>query len=211
MNEEQKTMRRILSAFILCAGLIFSGPAFAAAEVGEAAPDFTATDINGQDFTLSDHKGKIVVLEWTNHQCPFVVKHYGTGNMQQTQKKAREMGVEWVSIVSSAPGNQGHVNAEEAARIAKEAGADITAKILDESGEIGKTYDALTTPHMFIVNEEGTLVYAGAIDNNSSPSPKTVEGAQNYVLAALDNLAAGEPVENAVTPPYGCSVKYGKN
>lgn len=183
-------------------------PAYANVEVGAAAPDFEATDTNGNPFKLSDHKGKVVVLEWTNHQCPFVWKHYSEGNMQATQKKARELGAEWVTIVSSAPGRQGHVSAEEANKIVADEGAVITAKILDESGEIGKKYGAKTTPHMFVIDEEGMIVYAGAIDSNSSPNPKAIADATNYVTAALESLKAGEKIEVSQSKPYGCAVKY---
>ena len=178
------------------------------ATIGAAAPDFEATTITGEAFKLSDHKGDIVVLEWTNHKCPFVVKHYSTGNMQAAQKTAAEHGVKWVSIVSSAEGKQGAVNAEEAAEILTEKGATVTAKILDPSGEIGKLYGAKTTPHMYVVNADGALAYAGAIDDNSSANPATVEGATNHVLAAITDLKAGNDVAVASTAPYGCSVKY---
>ncbi len=183
-------------------------PASAAPEIGKAAPEIIATDTNGNPFKLSDHKGKIVVLEWTNHECPFVVKHYGSGNMQAAQKKASEHGVAWVSIVSSAEGKQGFVTAEEANKVIAESGASPTVKLLDPSGEIGKTYDAKTTPHMFVIDMEGNLAYAGAIDDNASPNPATIEGAKNYVLAAIDDLKAGKAVETAQSAPYGCSVKY---
>lgn len=176
--------------------------------IGETAPDFEATTITGEHFKLSDHKGEIVVLEWTNHKCPFVVKHYGTHNMQNTQKSAAENGVTWVSIVSSAVGKQGHIDAAEAQSIVDEKGATITAKILDESGAIGHLYGAKTTPHMYVIDTEGHLAYSGAIDDNSSPNPKTVEGATNYVLAAIDDLKAGHTVTTASTAPYGCGVKY---
>jgi len=179
------------------------------AEVGKPAPDFTGTTASGEIFKLSDHKGDIVVLEWTNHLCPFVEKHYKSGNMTSLQKKAKEeFGAKWVSIVSSAPGNQGHVSPEDALRIVESMGATIDAKVLDESGEIGKLYDAKTTPHMFIIHKDGTLVYAGAIDSDSSADPATIEGAENYVLSALENLKAGEPVATPETQPYGCGVKY---
>ncbi len=192
--------------------LIFSNQyinsAHANAEIGAAAPDFEATDTNGNAFKLSDHKGKVVVLEWSNHQCPFVWKHYSEGNMQATQKKAKELGAEWVTIVSSAPGRQGNVSVEEANKITADEGAEISAKILDESGEIGKMYGAQTTPHMFIINEEGMIAYAGAIDSNSSPNPKVIADATNYVTAALESLKAGEEIAVAQSKPYGCSVKY---
>ncbi len=184
-------------------------PAMAAVEVGQAAPDFEAVDATGQAFKLSEHKGNIVVLEWTNHECPFVKKHYVSGNMQAVQKQALALGgVKWVSIVSSAPGRQGHVNAEEAMQIVSDVEASPSFKILDESGDVGRLYGAMTTPHMFVVDEGGRLVYAGAIDDRSSPHLSTVEGAMNYVLAALAALKAGAEVEISQTRPYGCAVKY---
>ena len=194
-----------MAAFVL---LFAAFPVSAAVEIGAPAPEIEAVDTNGNPFKLSDHKGKVVVLEWTNHDCPFVVKHYGSGNMQEAQKTASAQGVEWVSIVSSAPGRQGHVDADEANNIVSEKGATVSAKILDESGAIGKLYDAKTTPHMFVVDAEGNIAYAGAIDSNSSPNPKTIDGATNYVLAALNDLAAGNSVAVSQTQPYGCSVKY---
>ena len=195
-----------MATFVL---LVAAFPAHAAVEIGKPAPEIEAVDTNGNPFKLSDHKGKIVVLEWTNHRCPFVIKHYDSGNMQAVQKTAKQNGnVEWVSIISSAPGRQGHVDASKANNIVSENGATITAKLLDESGEIGKLYDAKTTPHMFVIDAEGNVAYAGAIDSNSSPNPKTIEGATNYVLAAIDDLSAGNAVATAQTQPYGCSVKY---
>lgn len=180
----------------------------AAPVIGEPAPNFKAVDVDGKEFNLADHKGKIVVLEWTNHQCPFVMKHYNSGNMQKVQKAVNEQGVEWVTIVSSAEGRQGHVTPEEAKKIVQDADATITTKILDPSGQIGKMYDAKTTPHMFVIDAEGKLAYAGAIDNKSSPNPSTIEGAENYVLAAVDDLISGNAVRTPQTQPYGCSVKY---
>lgn len=199
-----KTALTIFSAFAIFAAL----PAFAAPEVGQSAPVFTGVDSNGVEHSLSDFKGKTVVLEWTNHQCPYVIKHYESGNMQKLQKAAKEDGVVWISIVSSAEGKQGHVTAEEANAVKAETNSMATAKILDPSGEIGKLYDAKTTPHMFVVDPEGTLVYAGAIDSDSSFRQSAIEGATNYVQAALDSLKAGEPIEVASTKPYGCGVKY---
>jgi len=202
-------MNKLVAYLMAAAIIIFAGlPVHAAVEIGQPAPEIEATDTNGNPFKLSDHKGKIVVLEWTNHNCPFVVKHYESGNMQSIQTAAREAGVEWVSIVSSAPGRQGHVSAEEANEIVSEAGATVTAKILDEAGVIGKAYDAKTTPHMFIIDENGNVAYAGAIDSDSSPNQKTIVGATNYVAEAIDSLTAGQEVEVAQTQPYGCSVKY---
>lgn len=202
-------MSKIIAYTMAAAVLMFAAmPVKAAVEIGQPAPEIEAVDTNGNPFKLSDHKGKIVVLEWTNHECPFVVKHYGSGNMQATQKAAMADGVEWVTIVSSAEGKQGNVSPEEANKIVEEAEASISAKILDESGEIGKAYDAKTTPHMFVIDAEGNVAYAGAIDSVSSPNPDTIEGATNYVTAALESLKAGEPVEVTETKPYGCAVKY---
>lgn len=200
-----KTLNLVLAA---AAVMFAASPALAAAEVGTQAPTFQATDIDGNAFDLAALKGKKVILEWTNHECPYVIKHYDTGNMQKVQKTAADQGATWVSIVSSAEGRQGHVTAQEAKKITKDAGAHPSVKILDASGEIGKLYGAKTTPHMFVIDEDGTLAYAGAIDDNSSPRHNTVEGAKNYVLAALDDLAAGQAVQTASTQPYGCSVKY---
>jgi peroxiredoxin len=205
--ERRKLMRKFLIAFTTIT-LFAIAPAFAAPEIGKLAPDFTAKDIDGKDFKLSDHKGKIVVLEWSNHECPYVVKHYSSGNMQKTQKAALDQGAEWVTIVSSAPGRQGNVSAEEAKKIATDAGASYTAKIMDENGAIGKAYDAKTTPHMFVIDKEGTLAYAGAIDDDPSPRPESVQTAKNYVLAALSDLAAGTPVQTPTSQSYGCAVKY---
>lgn len=193
---------------ILGALMLVAAPALAAPEVGQPAPDFTGTDTDGTAHTLSDFKGKTVVLEWSNHECPYVVKHYGSGNMQKLQKAATDDGVVWLTIVSSAEGKQGNTTPEEAKAIMEEAGSNATARILDVSGEIGKLYDAKTTPHMFVIDPEGTLVYAGAIDSNKSYDPATIEGATNYVEAALASVKAGTPVEVATTVPYGCGVKY---
>ena len=180
----------------------------ASVEVGTPAPDFTVTDTNGLTHSLSDFKGKNVVLEWSNHQCPFVVKHYKPGNMQKIQKEATDNGTIWLTIVSSADGKQGNVSATEANNIMKEVGAHSTARILDPSGKIGKLYGAKTTPHMFVIDKAGTLVYAGAIDSDSSFRSSSIIGATNYVQAALSSLNAGEPIKVASTKPYGCGVKY---
>lgn len=182
-------------------------PAMSAPVVGEKAPVFTAVDSNGVTHSLSDFMGKTVVLEWTNHQCPFVKKHYDNGDMQALQKEAGD-DVVWLSIVSSAPGNQGHVTGEEANEQTKLRDAAPTAVILDPSGEVGKMYDAKTTPHMFVIDASGTLVYAGAIDDNNSANPADVPTANNYVRAALNSLKAGEAIAVSQTQAYGCSVKY---
>lgn len=202
-------MKFNLLALVAIIGLAACLPsANAAVEVGQPAPNFTAVDINGVEHSLSDFKGKNVVLEWSNHDCPFVVKHYEPGNMQKIQKQATDDGVIWITIVSSAEGKQGYVSPEEANKIMKEVGANSTARILDPSGEIGKLYGAKTTPHMFVIDEEGILAYAGAIDSDSSFKQSSIKDATNYVKAALNSLNAGQPIEVASTKPYGCSVKY---
>ena len=194
---------------IMALGLAACFPsANAAVNIGEPAPDFTAVDTNGVKHNLSDFKGKNVVLEWSNHECPFVVKHYGGGHMQKLQKKTTDNGAVWLTIVSSAEGKQGHVSPAEANEIMKDIDAHSTARLLDPSGELGKLYDAKTTPHMFVIDKEGMLAYAGAIDSDSGFSPKSIDGATNYVAAALESLNAGEPIEVSSTKPYGCSVKY---
>lgn len=202
-------LRTIPYIMAFVAAIFTFHPASAAVEVGQDAPEITLKDTNGNDFKLSDHKGKIVVLEWTNHQCPYVVKHYDSGNMQKTQKTVMDMGdVEWVTIVSSAPDRQGNVTPEEANKIVDDAGATISAKLLDESGEIGKAYGAKTTPHMFVINTEGKIAYMGAIDSDSSPRQEAIEGATNYVLEAVSALKEGNAPETASSQPYGCGVKY---
>lgn len=176
---------------------------------GSPAPDFSLLDTDGNTVHLSDFAGKRVVLEWTNHQCPYVRKHYETKNMQHTQERAQaNEDTVWLSIISSAPGKQGHVSPEDAAEITRLEGATITAKLLDPTGTVGRLYNARTTPHMFIVDEKGILVYQGAIDDNSSSKYETVKGAKNYVLAALDDLNNGQDIQVKNTRPYGCSVKY---
>lgn len=180
-----------------------------AAAVGKPAPDFTLKDLDGNDVTLSSFKGKKVVLEWTNQDCPFVIKHYDSGNMQKLQKEQTAQGdVVWFTVRSSAEGKQGHVTPEEAKAIIAKNGAAQTAELLDASGTVGRLYGARTTPHMYVIDEDGVLAYDGAIDDNSSHRPETIEGATNYVVAALDALRNGKALEFAETQPYGCAVKY---
>jgi peroxiredoxin len=191
----------------LCAALMTAAAA-AAPEVGKPAPDFTGTDTTGKTWDLADLRGTPVILEWTNHDCPYVVKHYESGNMQALQQEAAEAGYTWLSVISSAPGKQGHVSAAQADELTESRGAAPTAVLLDPEGNIGKAYGARTTPHMFVIDADGTLVYMGGIDDKPTTNIADVEGAQNYVRLAMADLAAGEPVGNAVTRPYGCSVKY---
>ena len=177
-------------------------------EVGKAAPNFQGIDTQGNTINLSDYKGKIVVLEWSNHQCPYVVKHYEGGNMQSLQKETTKEGVVWLTIVSSAEGKQGYTKPQEANAIIEAKDAHATARILDPSGKIGHLYGARTTPHMFVVDAQGTLAYAGAIDSNSSVKSSTIASATNYVREAVNDLMAGKDVKISSTKPYGCSVKY---
>lgn len=177
-------------------------------EVGKTAPDFTAVDSNGKTVKLSSFRGRLVVLEWTNHDCPYVVKHYSSGNMQKTQKTARKMGAVWLSIISSAPGRQGHVDGATANKLTKSRGAAPSHVILDPKGVIGRKYEATNTPHMFIVGKTGRLLYMGAIDSIRSARKSDIARATNYVTAALSEIAAGKSVSEPVTRQYGCSVKY---
>jgi len=189
--------------------LSFAAPASAKIATGSNVSDMTVTDSNGQVHNLSDFAGQKVVLEWTNHGCPYVVKHYDTGNMQKTQKLATADDAVWLSIISSAPGKQGYVSSEQANALTTSRDAAPTAVVLDPAGSAGRQFSAKTTPHMFIIDEDQTLVYQGAIDSNRSARKSTVKGAQNYVLAALDDLKAGTDVAVSDTAPYGCSIKYG--
>lgn len=186
----------------------FALPAVAAPVLGEIAPGFTAKDANGETVNLSDYAGKTVVLEWTNDQCPYVKKHYGAGNMQKTQETAAADGAVWLTIISSAEGKQGYVTPDEAKALTTERNAKPTEIILDVSGDVGRAYEAKTTPHMFVIDPAGKLVYAGGIDDKPTADPKDIEGANNYVLAALDDLKNNRPVANPESEPYGCAVKY---
>ncbi len=182
-------------------------PAAAAPAIGQPAPDFTGTDSRGNSHNLGDFRGKIVVLEWTNHECPYTVKHYEAGAMQDLQKQATTDGAVWLSVISSAPGTQGYVSADKANSLTQSRDAAPTAVLLDPQGDIGRLYDAKTTPHMYVIDGDGTLVYMGAIDDDSSSRGDPTK-ANNHVRAALAELAAGQPVTTAVARPYGCSVKY---
>ncbi|HNN95149.1 MAG TPA: thioredoxin family protein [Pseudomonadota bacterium] len=200
--------RRALLSGLLAMPWLLSVPPAHAAKVGEAAPAFTATDSGGQAVSLAQYKGKFVVLEWHNHDCPYVKKHYGSGNLPKLQKEWTKKGVVWLAIVSSAPGKQGHVDGAAANANMKTAGAAPTATLLDPKGELGRLYGAKTTPHMFVISPQGTLIYAGAIDDKPTPDPGDIAAAKNYVAQALTEAMAGKPVTMPSTPPYGCSVKY---
>jgi len=179
-----------------------------AARVGEKAPEFTATDSNGVKHTLAEYAGKYKVLEWHNNGCPYVRKHYESGNMQKLQKEWTARGVVWLTVISSAPGKQGWVAPAEENAYVKRMNAAPTAVLLDPSGSLGHLYDAKTSPHMFIIDPSGTLIYNGAIDDRPTPDPASVAGAANYVSQALAEAMAGKAVSVPTSRPYGCSVKY---
>ena len=176
--------------------------------VGSTAPDISATDSKGKTQTLSQYKGKYVVLEWFNPECPFVKKHYGSGNMQKLQEEFTGKGVVWLTIDSSAPGLEGNLTAEQANAKIAEWKAHSTALLLDPDGKAGRTYAAKNTPHMFVINPEGKIVYEGAIDSKATANPADIATASNYVKAALDESLAGKTVTTPSSRPYGCSVKY---
>ena len=193
-------------AFILLT--LYACGSGAALRIGEPAPDFEGVDTSGKVHRLVDYRGKVVVLEWTNHDCPFVRKHYSAGNMQEQQRQAATQDVIWLSVISSAPGKQGHVSPEEADELTRNRNAQPHAVILDTEGKIGRSYNARTTPHMYIIDAAGKLVYMGGIDSITSSNPDDIPRATQHVNVALQEMAAGKPVSTAVTKPYGCSVKY---
>jgi len=199
-------MKNIITSFLtlaVCATMAAASP-----EIGKPAPEFTLTDSTGTPHNLSDFKGKFVVLEWLNHGCPFVKKHYDSGNMQKLQKKYTGKDVVWLSIVSSAPGKQGHMTPEDTNKTKKEKGAAPTAILLDEDGTVGRLYEAKVTPELFIINPEGTLIYKGGIDDKKSVDQADIATSTNFVAQALDEALAGKPVSMAETAAYGCSIKY---
>ncbi|MEO0982991.1 MAG: thioredoxin family protein [Pseudomonadota bacterium] len=200
------------AAVALTSGALIASTAHAdaAAEINTPAPAFTGVTSTGETISLSDFEDKTVVLEWTNHDCPFVRKHYAEPprNMQGMQEGAGDDEIVWLSVISSAPGKQGHVTPEQANDLTTSRGAAPHAVILDESGDIGRLYGAKTTPHMYVIKTGGELAYMGAIDSNPSANVDDIATAENYVTAALDAVAAGEPVATPATKAYGCSVKY---
>lgn len=178
--------------------------------VPRPAPDFTAPTATGEGKSLSSFKGKWLVLEWWNHECPVVIGHYGSGNMQSVQKKATDMGAQWVAVNSSAVGQQGHVNGAKALEVMKSGKAAAQHVLLDHDGKVGKAFGARTTPHMYVINPEGQIVYEGAIDSGRTADPSDIAKAENFVLKALNEGMAGKPITTPYSRPYGCSVKYGK-
>ena len=181
-----------------------------AVQPGSPAPDFIARDTHGQTRTLAQYKGKYVVLEWHNRQCPYTQKHYASGNMQRLQQEWTSKGVVWFTVISSAPGQQGYMTANEENSYVQKVNASPTAVLLDPTGQLGHLYGAKTTPHMFIINPEGVLIYDGGIDDKPTTDPDDIATAHDYVSAALQEAMAGKPVSTPVSPPYGCSVKYAR-
>lgn len=180
-----------------------------APRIEQLAPDFTARDSKNQIVRLSDYRGKIVVLEWTNHECPYVRKHYGSGSMQALQAEAQNAGVVWLSIISSAPGAQGNVTGQQADGLTASRHAHPSAVLLDPAGELGRLYQAKATPHMFMIDPRGVLVYSGAIDDMPTPDPADLKDARNYVREGMRALLNGQKIAVSSTRAYGCSVKYG--
>jgi peroxiredoxin len=198
---------KLLTAFLTLAA---STALFAADSpaVGSNAPDFSLPDSKGNTQSVWQYKGKYVVLEWFNPGCPFVQKHYGSGNMQKLQQEFTAKGVVWLTIDSSAPGLEGYLTAEQANAKMAEWKTKQTALVLDPDGKAGRIYGAKNTPHMFVINPEGKIVYEGAIDSKATPNPSDIANSTNYVKVALDESLSGKTVTNANTKPYGCSVKY---
>ena len=192
--------------FVACT--LAAGFAQATATVGQPAPDFSLTDTSGKTVKLSDFKGKHVVLEWNNPGCPFVRKHYDTANMQALQKEAGGKGVVWLAINSTDTAHQDYLAPAKLGKWMLEQKAAASATLMDESGAVGKSYGARTTPHMYMVNPQGMLIYAGGIDSIASASTADIKTATNYVRVGMNEALAGKPLSKPTTQPYGCSVKY---
>jgi len=198
-----KSIAAILAALTTTTLLALDSP-----PVGSAAPDFSLTDAKGQTHSLSQYKGKYVVLEWFNPECPFVKKHYGSGNMQKLQEEYTSKGVVWLTIDSNAPGSEGNMTPEQAEKVAAAWKTHQTALLLDPEGKAGRAYGAKNTPNMVVISAEGKIAYEGAIDSKATPNPSDIPTSTNYVKVALDESLAGKSVTTANTKPYGCSVKY---
>ncbi|MET0984445.1 MAG: redoxin domain-containing protein [Steroidobacteraceae bacterium] len=188
--------------------ILAAATAWASPEIGAPAPTFSATDAKGKPVDLASFKGKTVVLEWTNHECPFVKKHYESGNMPELQKEAVDQGVVWLQVISSAPGQQGYVDGPTALKLNSDRSAAPSEVLLDPEGKVGKLYGAQTTPHIFIIDAKGQLVYKGGIDSIASNKKEDIAKAENYVSTSLAAIASGKKIANPSTKPYGCSVKY---
>ena len=201
-------MNRFVSAMVCGAALLSADASMAQAMVGQAAPAFTATDTSGKTVTLADFKGKYVVLEWTNPGCPFVQKHYNSGNMPTTQKEATAKGAVWLAVNTTAKDASDYMAPAELQAWVKSKNAVPTATLMDADAKLGRAYGARTTPHMYVIDPQGTLIYAGAIDSKPTANPADIKTATNYVTQALGEAMAGKPVSRATTQAYGCSVKY---
>jgi peroxiredoxin len=197
----------VRSSFVAVLLLISSAYA---AKVGESAPDFQATASNGQVYKLSQYRGQFVVLEWHNNGCPYTRKHYESGNMQRLQRDWTRKGVVWFTVISSAPGHQGYVTAQQENDYLKQTKASPSAALLDPQGDVGRLYSAKTTPHMFVINPQGVLVYDGAIDSQATTDQADISTAKNYVSQALEEAMGNKSVSIPTTRPYGCSVKYAR-
>ncbi len=193
----------VLGGLLSCAAAAADAP-----RIGQPAPDFSTADSGGKTVSLADYRGKLVVLDWTNDGCPFVKHYYKQGDMQALQKEYTGKGVVWLSVISSAPGQQGYADGARADQLTRQRGAAPSAVLLDASGKLGHLYDAKTTPQMFVIDAGGKLVYSGAIDSLPSTDPADIAGASPYLKTALDEALAGKPVSMPLTAPYGCSVKY---
>lgn len=198
-------MKKVILTLAMC---LAANLAWAEAKIGSAAPDFSVVDANGKTQKLADFKGKSVILEWYNKDCPYVRKHYDSKNMQKIQADMKSKGLVWLTVVSSASGKQGHQKPADALANFKKEGSNATALLLDESGAMGKAYGAKTSPHMYLIDDKGVLRYNGAIDSNDSADPKTIATSENYIVAAVASAQKGEKIAKETTKPYGCSVKY---
>ncbi|MFZ0821730.1 MAG: redoxin domain-containing protein [Candidatus Acidiferrales bacterium] len=202
-------MKRSVFSLIAIAGALLIAPIIMSAiKIGEPAPDFSATASNGKTYKLAEFRGKYVVLEWHNNGCPYTRKHYESGNMQRLQREWTGKGVAWFTVISSAPGTQGYMTADQENAYLAKMGATPTAALLDPNGDLGHLYDAKTTPHMIIINPQGVVIYDGAIDDHVSSDASDIPNSKNYVSAALTEAFAGRPVSEPATRPYGCTVKY---
>lgn len=202
-------MIKTFTAAVFAAAVVLSAPtAFAAVAAGQSAPDFTLTDISGKQRSLAEYKGKYVVLEWFNSECPFVQKHYESSNMQSLQKKYGGKGVVWLTINSTSPDSSNYRSPAQSQQIARDWSINSAAFMLDPDGKVGQAYGARTTPHMWVIDPQGKVIYSGGIDDKATYRPADVQGARNFVAAALDESMAGKPVAVPAAAPYGCSVKY---
>ncbi len=208
MNLARRTLLALTAAATLGGLTAFAPAAWAKPEIGKPAPQFNTVDTKGNKVDLSALRGKTVVLEWTNHDCPYVRKHYSGGNMQKLQADAAKDGVVWLSVISSAPGEQGHVSPAEADALTASRKAAPANVLIDEKGKLGRMYDARTTPHMYVIDPEGNLAFMGGIDDKPTADRADIAGAANYVRLALDALKSGQQPATSAARPYGCSIKY---